>query len=164
MEIIILLAPAGATELFRPYRGCLLLVIFSRGLRPWLLTFAPSGAEFLAKKGKPCPALTKPSSNSAPAVFCAGSSIASFNTQTIAARTSARWSSCKRLPAPEPICSIGSHDGYHVLVRGLENGVVVERPEKIHSVSRALLATTQMDQVLDGGALHCPTLHRLQFD
>ncbi len=40
-------------------------------------------------------------------------------------------------------------DGYHVLVRGLENGAVVERPEKIRSVSRALLATTQMDQVLE---------------
>jgi tagaturonate reductase len=40
-------------------------------------------------------------------------------------------------------------DGYHVVVRGLENGVVVERPEKICSVSRALLATAQMDQVLE---------------
>jgi tagaturonate reductase len=39
-------------------------------------------------------------------------------------------------------------DGYHVLVRGFENGVLVERPEKIQSVSRALLANTQMDQVL----------------
>ena len=40
-------------------------------------------------------------------------------------------------------------DGYHVVVRGYENGVLVERPEKIRSVSRALLATTQMDQVLE---------------
>jgi tagaturonate reductase len=39
-------------------------------------------------------------------------------------------------------------DGYHVLVRGYENGVLVERPEMIRSVSRALLASTQMDQVL----------------
>ena len=40
-------------------------------------------------------------------------------------------------------------DGYHVVVRGYEHGVLVERPEKIRCVSRALLATTQMDAVLD---------------
>ncbi|CAN5561326.1 tagaturonate reductase [soil metagenome] len=39
-------------------------------------------------------------------------------------------------------------DGYHVLVRGLENGSVVERPEKIQSVSRALLAAKDLDQIL----------------
>lgn len=39
-------------------------------------------------------------------------------------------------------------DGYHVLVRGYQNGALVERPEKISSVSRALLASTQLDQVL----------------
>src|SRR6476646_3870816 len=39
-------------------------------------------------------------------------------------------------------------DGYHVLVRGYENGALVERHEKVCSVSRALLAATQMEQVL----------------
>jgi tagaturonate reductase len=40
-------------------------------------------------------------------------------------------------------------DGYHVFVRGYENGILVQRPEMIRSVSRALLASTQMDQVLE---------------
>ncbi len=39
-------------------------------------------------------------------------------------------------------------DGYHVLIRGLENGAVVERPERIQSVSRALLAATDLDPIL----------------
>ena len=39
-------------------------------------------------------------------------------------------------------------EGYHVLIRGLENGTVVERPEQIHSVSRALLAATDLEQIL----------------
>src|SRR3954469_10534202 len=39
-------------------------------------------------------------------------------------------------------------DGYNVLVRGYENGGLVTRVEKISSVSRALLASSQMDQVL----------------
>jgi tagaturonate reductase len=36
---------------------------------------------------------------------------------------------------------------YHVLVRGLENGTVVERLEPVSSVSRALVASTQWDEV-----------------
>src|SRR5580658_4213611 len=40
-------------------------------------------------------------------------------------------------------------DGYQVLVRGYENGALVERPERITSLSRALNATTQWEQVLE---------------
>jgi tagaturonate reductase len=47
-------------------------------------------------------------------------------------------------------------EGYHVLVRGLENGVVVERPEKIQSVSRALLAGQDLEQILQ--VARSPTL------
>src|SRR5262249_25486713 len=37
---------------------------------------------------------------------------------------------------------------YHVVVRGLENGAVVDRVERCASVSRALVAATQWDEVL----------------
>ena len=37
---------------------------------------------------------------------------------------------------------------YHILVRGLENGAVVDRAEPVHSVSRALAATKQWDELL----------------
>jgi tagaturonate reductase len=36
---------------------------------------------------------------------------------------------------------------YHVVVRGLENGAVVDRVEPVESISRALVAATQWDQV-----------------
>src|SRR6516162_3293390 len=37
---------------------------------------------------------------------------------------------------------------YHVIVRGLENGVVVDRVEPVESISRALAAANQWDEVL----------------
>jgi tagaturonate reductase len=37
---------------------------------------------------------------------------------------------------------------YHVLVRGLENGAVVDRVQTVESVSRALSASTEWDEVL----------------
>jgi tagaturonate reductase len=37
---------------------------------------------------------------------------------------------------------------YHVVVRGLENGAVVDRVEPVESISRALVAAGQWDQVL----------------
>jgi tagaturonate reductase len=37
---------------------------------------------------------------------------------------------------------------YHVVVRGLENGAVVDRVEPVESISRALVAARQWDQVL----------------
>src|SRR6516162_4392018 len=36
---------------------------------------------------------------------------------------------------------------YHVVVRGLENGAVVDRVEPVESVSRALVASGQWDEV-----------------
>src|SRR5438270_13764727 len=38
---------------------------------------------------------------------------------------------------------------YHVLVRGLQNGGVVDRTEEVHSVSRALVAAREWNAVLD---------------
>jgi tagaturonate reductase len=43
-------------------------------------------------------------------------------------------------------------DGYHVVVRGLENGQTVERVEKVSSISRALHAATQWPKVLEVAA------------
>jgi tagaturonate reductase len=40
-------------------------------------------------------------------------------------------------------------DGYHVLIRGYDNGALVERPELVQSVSRALHAASDMDRVFD---------------
>jgi tagaturonate reductase len=37
---------------------------------------------------------------------------------------------------------------YHIVIRGLENGAVVDRVETVESISRALAATTQWDDVL----------------
>ena len=54
-------------------------------------------------------------------------------------------------PGPRASLLNQQPDGYHVVVRGYENGILIERPEKIQSVSRALLATTQMDQILEVG-------------
>src|SRR5688572_32621054 len=36
---------------------------------------------------------------------------------------------------------------YHVVIRGLENGQVVDRVEEVASISRALVANTQWDEV-----------------
>lgn len=40
-------------------------------------------------------------------------------------------------------------DGYHVLVRGYEEGAVVDRVEVVRSIRRALIAATQWEQVLE---------------
>jgi len=40
-------------------------------------------------------------------------------------------------------------EGYHVLVRGYEDGKLIDRPEKVRSVTRALIAAQQWDQVLE---------------
>ncbi len=37
---------------------------------------------------------------------------------------------------------------YHVVIRGLENGAVVDRVEEVESVSRAVVASSQWDEVL----------------
>lgn len=41
-----------------------------------------------------------------------------------------------------------NHGKYHVLVRGFEKGLVVEKLEECESISRALTATTQWDEIL----------------
>jgi len=41
-----------------------------------------------------------------------------------------------------------SSAGYHVLVRGYRDGELIEEPERVCSVSRALVASSQWDQVL----------------
>src|SRR5262245_65788399 len=38
---------------------------------------------------------------------------------------------------------------YHVLVRGIENGAVVDRVEPCESISRALVASSQCGEILD---------------
>lgn len=43
-------------------------------------------------------------------------------------------------------------NGYHVAVRGLENEQVIDRVEKIQSISRALLANSQWQEVLEVAA------------
>ncbi len=40
-------------------------------------------------------------------------------------------------------------DGYHVLIRGYENGQLVDRVETVQSIRRALIASEQWDQVLE---------------
>ncbi len=40
-------------------------------------------------------------------------------------------------------------DGFHVLVRGFEKGQLVERLEKVQSISRALLAASDLEQILE---------------
>jgi tagaturonate reductase len=50
-------------------------------------------------------------------------------------------------------------DGFHVIVRGLENGQVVDRVETIRSVSRALVASRDWPTVLD--VARSPELHYL---
>ena len=47
-------------------------------------------------------------------------------------------------------------DGYHVLVRGYEDGKLVERTERVRSIRRALLATEQWADVL--AAVRSPAL------
>ena len=39
-------------------------------------------------------------------------------------------------------------DGYHVLIRGLADGELIDRTEPIRSISRALVAQQQWDEVL----------------
>lgn len=39
-------------------------------------------------------------------------------------------------------------DGYHVLVRGLEDGKVIDQPYKVRSISRAMVASTEWASVL----------------
>ena len=51
--------------------------------------------------------------------------------------------------------------GYHVLVRGYENSTLVERPEKITSLSRALNANAQWEQVLE--IARSPQLRHISF-
>jgi tagaturonate reductase len=44
---------------------------------------------------------------------------------------------------------LNQHGGrYHVVIRGLENGKVVDRVEEVESVSRAVVASSQWDEVL----------------
>lgn len=44
---------------------------------------------------------------------------------------------------------LSSHNGYHILVRGIENGAVVERVERVDCISRALPAATRWNDVLE---------------
>ena len=46
--------------------------------------------------------------------------------------------------------------GYHVLVRGYEDGQLVERVDEVKSVSRGLVATTEWPKVLE--VAHSPQL------
>lgn len=52
-------------------------------------------------------------------------------------------------PGPRADLINSQPDGYHVLVRGYEKGILIERPERITSISRALYASTQWEQVLE---------------
>lgn len=44
--------------------------------------------------------------------------------------------------------SLQSHDGYTVLVRGYENGQLIERPEPVASISRSIVAADDWREVL----------------
>src|SRR5205807_5730989 len=48
---------------------------------------------------------------------------------------------------------------YHVLVRGLENRAIIDRVEEVHSVSRALTASSQWPEVLV--VARAPELHTI---
>src|SRR5262249_11335396 len=43
-------------------------------------------------------------------------------------------------------------EGYHVAVRGLQDGQVIDRTERVASISRALVAATEWPQVLAAAA------------
>src|SRR5688572_4771778 len=44
--------------------------------------------------------------------------------------------------------SMQSQDGFTVLVRGYENGELIERPEKVASISRSIVAADDWREVL----------------
>src|SRR5437667_182256 len=52
-------------------------------------------------------------------------------------------------PGPRAELLNQQQGGYNVLVRGYENGELVERVEPVRSISRALSAVSQWDQVLE---------------
>lgn len=51
-------------------------------------------------------------------------------------------------PGPRADLLNQQKDGYHVIVRGYEDGELVDRVENIRSISRALVAANQWDEVL----------------
>src|SRR5712672_2680362 len=51
-------------------------------------------------------------------------------------------------PGPRADLLNSQPEGYHVLIRGLADGELIDRTEPVRSISRALVAQQQWDEVL----------------